>query len=141
MTLILVKCDNNEKSQIPVVFIDFSINIQQDVEYYNLQAAGNSQIIDATSVGLISVGYDNNGIIIYNAGDAFHAFDRTCPHEFPVSIAVDCDGGGSAECPECGSIYVLPSLGVPAQGSPSKFPLKEYRVEYFSATGVLHVYN
>jgi nitrite reductase/ring-hydroxylating ferredoxin subunit len=140
--LISVKCDNPDQFEIPGVYLRFSINIDNDVEYYGLQAAGSSMEITAQAVGITSLGYDNNGVIVFNnGGDEFYAFDRTCPYEFPESIAVNTEGAGSAKCPKCGSIYIFSALGIPADGSPSKYGLKEYRTEYNVATGSLLVYN
>ena len=141
MFLITVKCDNPDRFEIPGVYFDFTIFIESDVEFYSLQAAGNSIQLSALSVGLSSLGYDNNGIIIYNNGSEFLAFDRTCPHDFPTSIAVNSEGAGSAKCPECGSIFMFPALGFPPSGSPSKYPLKEYKTIFSSVSGALRVFN
>lgn len=138
--LLLVTCDKPDPFEIPGVYLDFSINIMSDVEYFNLQAAGNSKNITAQAVGQVSLGYNNNGVIVYNGGDRFYAFDRTCTYEFPVNVRVEATGS-SAKCPGCESVYVLPSMALPSQGSLSKHPLKEYRTQYNSSTGWLRVYN
>lgn len=139
--LTALKCDNPDRFEIPDVYLDFTINIQTDVEFYSLQSAGNSKEISAQSVGKLTLGYANSGVIVFNNGDEFYAFDRTCPHDYPTSVAVSSDGTGSAECPSCGSIYLFSALAYPAMGSPSRYPLKEYRTEYFSGSGFLRVFN
>ncbi len=138
--LLLTTCDKPDPFEIPGVYLDFSINPLTDVEFFDLQAAGSSANITAQSVGEVSLGYNNNGVIIFNGGDRYYAFDRTCTYEFPVNVRVEATGS-SAKCPECGSVYVLPSMAFPAQGSLSRHPLKEYRTQYNPSTGWLRVYN
>ena len=136
-----VKCDSPDPFEIPDVYINFEINIQNDVQYYSLQSAGNSIEVDKRTAAVTALGYDDNGIIIFNNGGEFYAYDRTCPHEFPTSVAVDGNGGGSAECPTCNSVFLLSALGYPALGSAAKYPLKEYRTEFNTTTGYLRVFN
>jgi hypothetical protein len=90
--------------------------------------------------GDATIGYDNNGIIIYNNGDMFYAFDRTCPNDLPSSVPISCDGS-LATCPVCKSVYVLPSEGLPSTGSLAKYYLKSYYTSYNKNTGVLHISN
>lgn len=139
--LTAIKCENPDPFEIPSVYLDFTINISNDVEYYGLQAAGNSKQISAQSVGKASLGFKNNGVILFNNGDEFYAFDRTCPFEYPESVAVVSDGAGSATCPKCESVFLFSAMGVPAMGSAAKYPLKEYRTKYYNSSGVVHVFN
>lgn len=144
LTLLLltaISCEQSDPFEIPSVYLDFAVNIQNDVEYYSLQSAGNSKQITAQAVGKTTLGYKNNGVILFNNGGEFYAFDRTCPYEFPDNAIVETDGAGSAECPVCGSIFLFSAIGMPAMGSPAKYPLKEYRTEYFPGSGVVRVYN
>ena len=138
---LLLSCEPADRFEIPGVYVDFSINIINDVEYFALQSPGNSQEISGRSVGFSTLGYDNNGIIIFNNGGEFYAFDRTCPYDFPTSIAVDSDGGGSATCPECNSTYLFSAIGSPVAGSLSKHPLKQYKTSPLTSSGWLRVYN
>jgi len=136
-------CRKEEQHPIPDVYVNILINIQTDPEYYFLQAQGSSVVINSSAIGTISLGYNDNGIIIYNAGnEEFYAFDRTCPHDIPESIIVETDGiSGFATCPQCGSVYVFPSMGLPTLDSPSRWPLKTYNAFYNPNTGDLIVTN
>jgi nitrite reductase/ring-hydroxylating ferredoxin subunit len=141
VVLVFVTCDDPDSFELPGVYINFSINIKTDVQYYSLQAASNSMNIDAQMVGVSTLGYDNNGVILFNSGNDIHAFDRTCPYDFPVSVQVSSDGS-VAVCPTCGSVFLLTATGaIPSADSPAKYPLKEYNTNYFSATGALQVSN
>jgi hypothetical protein len=139
LALLFMKCDTPDRFEIPAVYLDFTIRVSSDVQFYDLTIPGLSMEIDAQMVGLPSLGYDNNGLIVYNNGDLYYAFDRTCPHDFPGSIPVNGDGTTSAKCPECSSVYLFPAFGVPTDKSVSKYPLKEYRTSYMN--GILRVYN
>ena len=134
-------CEKYEKHPIPSVFVNFSINLLYDPEFIHLQAQNNSQVITNNTLGILSLGYNNNGIIIYNAGFEFYAFDRTCPYDYPQSVIVESNGSNTATCPECGSVYVFPSMGAPTLDGPATFPLKEYKAYYNPNTGDLNVFN
>ena len=148
LTLVLVvifstKCDDGDQFQFPLVYMNVSINIKTDPEFISLMVSGNSQEIIYHPNGDNTIGYDNNGIIVYNTGDdrePFFAFDRTCPHDLPESYAIESDVS-SATCPNCGSMFVFPSEGQPSIGSPSKYFLKKYRVTYNPNTGLLQITN
>jgi len=136
-------CEKYNVNPIPNVYVNFSINILYDPEFIRLQAVNNSMIIRNTTIGVVTLGYDNNGVIVYNAGgNEFFAFDLTCPYDYPESIVVEADpNSGLAKCPECGSIYVFPSSGAPTTSGPASFPLKEYKAYYNPNTGDVNVYN
>ena len=142
-TLISTSCEKEERHPIPDVYVNFMINLKTDPEFFILRAQGTSVVINSSTIGLLSLGFDDNGVIIYNAGDGeFYAFDRTCPYDIPESIAVETDGlNGLATCPQCGSVYVLPSIGIPTIDSPSRWPLKKYNAFYNPNTGKLIVSN
>lgn len=135
-------CEKYNQHPIPKVYVNFAINIQYDAEFIRLQSANNSLVITNNTIGVIALGYDNNGVIVYNAGDEFYAFDRTCPYDYPKSIIVKSDGtSGMATCPECKSIFILAGRGAPTTDGPAVFPLKEYRVYYNPNKGTVNVYN
>lgn len=135
-------CEKYAQNPIPDVFVNFTINILYDGEFIQLQAQNNSMVITNNTIGVLALGYDNNGVIVYNAGGEFYAFDRTCPFDYPKSIVVDADpNSGLATCPECGSIFVFPSRGAPTTSGPSTFPLKEYKAFYNPNNGDLNVFN
>jgi hypothetical protein len=110
-----------------------------------LSQIGNSMEITNHPNGNPTIGYDNNGIIVYNNGDeyeTYYAFDRTCPNDLPESVAVSLDDSkATATCPKCGSVFVLPSEGLPSSGSVSKHALKKYRTYFNPNTGELIISN
>ncbi|MBN1599889.1 MAG: hypothetical protein JW894_16455 [Bacteroidales bacterium] len=143
LLFLILSCEKTVQHPVPEVPVNFSINIQTDPEFFDLQAPGNSVVVTNYTLGLSYLGYDNNGLIIYNAGGyEFYVFDRTCPHDIPESIIVESDGtSGMATCPECVSIFVFASGGSPTVDSPSEFPLKQYHSYYNPNTYELFVYN
>jgi len=130
--LIQSSCNKEDNDVIPDEFVDFTIDLL-DPEFVNLTVIGASDTVDATTNnwGYRSAGYDNNGIIIYRGPEEYHAFDRTCPHDFAVnglSIRVKVDFA-LATCPECGTVYSLSTYGVPISGI-GKYSLKYYNTTY-----------
>jgi nitrite reductase/ring-hydroxylating ferredoxin subunit len=127
----MVSCTKARNDVIPDVYVNFTLDIN-DPEFINLTAIG-SDTVDAktNNWGSGAAGFDGNGIIIYNGGDAFYAFDRTCPHDYEVnglSVKVRIDFT-IATCPSCGTIYSLSASGTPASGA-GRFPLKNYRTSF-----------
>ncbi len=136
-------CEKQQPHPIPAAYANFSINLHTDPEFVRLAAPGNSMKIFDYTVGAFTLGFDNNGVIVYNAGDGeFHAYDCTCPYDMPESVAVEIDGTNVfAACPVCETEYVLSSMGNPTIDGPGFWPLKEYRSYYNPNTGELRVYN
>lgn len=121
--------------------MNFSIRLD-DPKFTDLNAIGNSVLINSDYAGRSSAGYDYNGIIIYRMSESeFYAFDRTCPFDIDKSISVELENSSDpvAVCPECGSEYVLPSIGFPTEKGPSKVPLKQYNTDFNGVT--ISVYN
>jgi hypothetical protein len=135
-------CEKQQQHPVPSAYANFSINLQTDPEFIRLAVPGNSMVINNYTVGASTLGFDNNGVIVYNAGDGeFYVYDRTCPYDMPKSIAVESDGQVFAKCPECGTEYVLSSFGNPTIDGPGIWALKEYKAYYNVNTDVLQVYN
>ena len=144
LTLILFSsCEKSANHPVPKVAVYFQIDLQSDPEFIRLSATGNSQRIYAATLGLFNLGYDNNGLLIYNAGsNEFYVFDLTCPYDIPESIAIESETTSAiATCPECGTEYVLPSWGTPTVDGPGTWPLQKYRAYYNPNTGILQVSN
>ena len=136
--ILLISCNDRDRFEFPYVYMNVSINIDTDPEYAQIRIPSEAvQVINHPNGGT-SLGYDNNGLIIYHGIDRFYAYDRTCPNELPESVAIELDGS-TARCPVCNSVYVLPSDGQPAYGSVSKYILHQYKTYYSS--GVLQIYN
>ena len=141
LLLISSSCEEEQQHPIPDVYINFTINLFDDPEYFRLNSQGATAIITSSNLGVLNLGYLNNGVIIHNNGDGeFFAFDRTCPHDLPESVALETDPYSVlATCPKCGSIYVLTSMGAPAEGSVSNWVLKRYQAVFNPNTGDLMV--
>jgi hypothetical protein len=123
-------CSKSKYDVIPDVYVDFTISFS-DPQFWNISTAGTSAIVTSTNIaGQVSVGYDDNGVIIYNTASGYYAFDRTCPNCYKnggLSIAVEIgDLDIYAVCPECKTKYVLPSSGTPTSEGPGEYILKNY---------------
>jgi len=128
---------------IPDTCVNFDINLTYDVLFFDLSAAGNSVVVTSSTNnwGACASGFGNNGIIVYNSGDGYYAYDCTCPYCYKLggqSIAVEVDGI-YAVCPECGTNYALPSYGTPTKAGPGQYMLKNYRTQL--SGNLLHVWN
>jgi nitrite reductase/ring-hydroxylating ferredoxin subunit len=127
-TIVIISCAKQSNDPIPDVQVDFTLDLETP-EFANLTNAGSFDTIDASTHnwGPLAAGYDGNGIIVYTGPDEFHAYDRTCPHDFAVngkSVRIKVTYA-VAVCPECGTTYDLAAFGTPASG-PGKYPLKNY---------------
>ena len=124
-------CSKDKNDVIPDVYVNFTLDLN-DPEFVNLTAIG-SDTVDAktNNWGSAAAGFDGNGIIVYNGGDNFYAYDRTCPHDYEVnglSVKVKIDFT-IAYCPKCGTTYSLSASGTPASGV-GRYPLKNYRTSF-----------
>jgi hypothetical protein len=129
----LSSCSKNKNDVIPDVPVDFTLDLM-DPLFVNLTAIGSVTVDGNTNNwgSYASGGYNGNGIIIYNGGDEFYAYDRTCPYDYEInelSIKVNIDFT-IAKCPRCNTIYSLSSFGTPASGV-GRYPLKNYRTNFF----------
>ena len=127
--------------EIDEVVPDVPVNVTLALIHYNLSPAS-SLIVTNQMVSALSLGYNNNGIIIYCDVSEFYAYDRTCPYHVEESIAVEISENPLyAECPQCHSLYQLWFSGFPTDDSPSKYPLKQYQATYLPNSNSLHIYN
>jgi hypothetical protein len=138
-----LSCKPEQQHPIPDVYVNFVLNLEDSPDFYFLRTQGSTAVVYSYTIGVLSLGFNNNGIIIYNNGDnEYFAFDCTCPYDLPENVAVDVsDQNGIATCPVCGSQYVLPSMSAPTTDSPSQWPLKEYNAYYNPNTTDLIVTN
>jgi nitrite reductase/ring-hydroxylating ferredoxin subunit len=130
-SLLLASCMKEKNNVIPDVFVGFTLDLT-DPEFINLTAIG-SDTVDAhtNNWGSGAAGFNGNGIIVYNGGDDFYAYDRTCPHDYAtnsLSVRVKIDFT-IAVCPKCGTTYALSASGTPASGI-GRYPLKNYRTSF-----------
>jgi nitrite reductase/ring-hydroxylating ferredoxin subunit len=127
----VLSCKKAKNDVIPDVYVNFVLDLS-DPEFINLTSIG-SDTVDANTNnwGSGAAGFDGNGIIVFNGGDDFYAFDRTCPHDYDangLSVKVNIDFT-IAVCPQCGTVYSLSASGTPASGV-GKYPLKNYKTSF-----------
>jgi nitrite reductase/ring-hydroxylating ferredoxin subunit len=131
LTISMDSCSKAKNDVIPDVYVNFTLDIY-DPEFVSLTAIG-SDTVDAqtNNLGSSAAGFGGNGIIVYNGGDAFYAYDRTCPYDYAVnglSVKVKINFT-IASCPKCGTTYSLPASGTPASGV-GRYPLKNYLTSF-----------
>jgi hypothetical protein len=135
ITISLTSCKKSKYDVVPDVYVDFYLDLN-DIIFKDLAAISNYVILTSQtqSSGILgrSVGYANNGIIVYRSTlDEFNAYDRTCPYDFvtnAVSVKVNVDGF-NAVCPQCSTKYALYGMGTPTSG-PGRYPLKNYKTNF-----------
>jgi nitrite reductase/ring-hydroxylating ferredoxin subunit len=134
IALSLISCEKNKNDVIPDVWVDFSMDLVNDIEFSDLAAIGNHVIITyhTNNWGAKSAGFDSSGIIVYRSlMEEFNAYDRTCPHDYAVNglrVKVNVDFT-IAICPKCSTNYALSSFGTPISG-PGRYPLKNYKTSF-----------
>jgi len=134
-------CEKPVRNVVPDVPVNLTININ-DPEFLPLQSQNNSVKITSASVGGYDVGYHNNGIIVYNTGDGFLAFDCTCTYKVEDAVSIELTSDGwTGICPECESLYIFSSDGAPSMNSVSVYNLKKYNTSYNPNTGEINIYN
>ena len=136
----LITCENDRGDIIPDTPVSFSI-YTTDPQFSGIGIADNSILVKNTDIGTQFLGYNNNGVIIYNAGNEFYAFDATCTFDVTKGTAVELNNPSYATCPVCKSQFVFASYGTPTLESAAAFPLKEYNARYFPTTGEIYVTN
>jgi nitrite reductase/ring-hydroxylating ferredoxin subunit len=131
LAISMSSCSKAKNDVIPDVYVNFTIDLT-DPEFVNLTAIGCDTVNAQTNNwGTGAAGFNGNGIIVYNGGDDFYAYDRTCPHDYEVNginVKVKADFT-IATCPKCGTIYSLSASGTPASGV-GQYPLKNYRTSF-----------
>lgn len=127
----LASCTKAKNDVIPDVYVSFTLDLA-DPQFINLTAIGCDTVdYNTNNWGSVAAGFNGSGIIIFNGGDDFYAYDRSCPYDYAVNgitVRVKADFT-VATCPECGTVYSLSASGTPASG-PGKYPLKNYRTSF-----------
>ncbi|WPO80662.1 hypothetical protein [Flavobacterium sp. KACC 22761] len=124
----LSACSEGERSNKNPYIPNYSVNLTVDMNlplYSNLKYPSN---------GVIIPNYGAKGIIIFNAGSGYNAFDAACPNQEINSCAAMTIDGIYAVC-SCDKVQYSLFTGLGSK----EYPLKQYRVEV-SGT-VIHVYN
>ena len=128
-SLFFFGCSNNENSNknpyLPnySFSVDFNLNLPT---YSTLKYPSNAVYYSAAGV---------SGIIVFNTGSGYNAFDAACPNQEAGSCAAMTIKGVNALCSCDKKEY---SLFTGQGGMP--YPLKQYRVQVISES-LIRVYN
>ncbi|KRB54393.1 hypothetical protein [Flavobacterium sp. Root186] len=125
---VLFACSDNDRSNKNPYIPNYTVNLSVDM---NLPAYSNLKFV---SNGVIVPNYGAKGIIIFNAGSGYNAFDAACPNqEITSCVAMTIDGINAVCSCDKTSYSLFTGLGG------KEYPLKQYKVQ---VTGtVIHVYN
>ncbi|HRG18767.1 MAG TPA: hypothetical protein PLP39_06725 [Flavobacterium lutivivi] len=127
--LLLLSCDggsfNNNNPYLPNYPVELQINMSLP-QYSNLQYPSNHVVDYSQGV---------RGIVIFNTGSGFNAFDLACPNQALSSCSTMSIDGINATC-DCDSAeYSLFS----GQSPGKQYRMKQYRVQINGST--LLIYN
>lgn len=125
--LFFLRCSEDEGDRYSS-YVNFQVNINE-ARYSDLQTSNNAIIVKDEVYGENQTRF---GVIIYRdvAGE-FHAYDRLCMYgknDSPCAVELSSDAS-IAECPCCGSRYILSSEGDPISG-PAEAPLLQYKTNF-----------
>ncbi|MEY2922528.1 MAG: hypothetical protein RLZZ236_417 [Bacteroidota bacterium] len=126
--MILFSCsDSGPVNNNPYIQnISFTVDINMNLPLYsNLLYTSNAVYYPGKGI---------KGLIIFNTGSGYNAFDAACPNQTQTTCSTMAINGIEAVCPCDNKTYNLFS----GQGS-LQYPLKQYRVQQNG--NVLRVYN
>jgi nitrite reductase/ring-hydroxylating ferredoxin subunit len=124
----LFSCSENETKNNNPYIPNYPVNFTIDM---NLPAYSNLKYV---SNGVIISAYGAKGVIVFNAGNTYNAFDAACPNQELTSCIAMTISGINAVC-SCDEAQYSLFTGL----GEKKYPLKQYRVEVSGS--VIHVYN
>lgn len=116
---------NNNNPYLPNYTVNVEINMNLP-QYSNLKFVSNGVYIANQGV---------RGIIVFNMGSGYNAFDAACPNQALSSCSTMTIKGINVLCACDNAEYSLFS----GQSAGKEYPLKQYRVEVVG--NVLRVYN
>jgi nitrite reductase/ring-hydroxylating ferredoxin subunit len=116
---------SNNNPYLPNYTVNLDINMNLPA-YSNLKYVSNGVYISNQGV---------RGIIVFNSGSGYNAFDAACPNQALSSCSTMTINGIYAVCACDSAEYSLFS----GQSTGKQYPLKQYRVEVNG--NLLHVYN
>ena len=122
-------CNKDKNKQVPDVYVDFYININ-DPQFFDLQSIGGYEYVTGGVAG----------IIIYRKSQTeFVALDRCCSYNPDERDRVEVDTVSMQKivCPHCKSEFSLYDGNV--LKGPASAPLKEYSTTFDGEN--VHVYN
>ena len=117
---------NNNNPYIPNVSFTVALNMSLPL-YSNLKFVSNAVYVGNAGVGV-------RGIIVFNTGSGYNAFDAACPNQTLSSCSTMTINGIEAVCSCDTKTYSL----FTGLGS-LQYPMKQYRVEV--SGDVVRVYN
>ena len=120
-------CDDNGFNNKNPYLPNYTFTVDINMSFYdNLKFPSNGIYYSAEGV---------RGIIIFNTGSGFNAFDAACPNQALSACSTMTVGGINAVCSCDNAKYSL----FTGQSPGKQYPLKQYRVEVRG--NVLRVYN
>jgi nitrite reductase/ring-hydroxylating ferredoxin subunit len=122
-------CSTNSTSNNNPYLPNYTVNLDINM---NLPAYSNLKYV---SNGVYISGQGVRGIIVFNSGSGYNAFDAACPNQALSSCSTMTINGIYAVCACDSAEYSLFS----GQSTGKQYPLKQYRVEVNG--NLLHVYN
>lgn len=124
-------------SCFPRQIIDFEVNLNGSTYYQLNNPEGYVYTKGEYGTGI-------RGLIIYNSGNGFLAYDRNAPHLCPdgdtttLEVIKDTDGFLKIYCPKDGAKWLLQN-GQPLEKAST--PAKQYRVSRSNNGFLLSIYN
>lgn len=128
LTSLFLSCSDKERSNNNPYIPNYSVNLSVNMSlpaYSDLKYPSN---------GVIVSGYGAKGIIIFNTGAGYTAFDAACPNQELSSCIAMTIKGINAVC-SCDKAEYSLFTGLGGK----EYPLKQYKVDV--AGSVIHVYN
>jgi nitrite reductase/ring-hydroxylating ferredoxin subunit len=127
-----IQCDqngfNNNNPFLPNYNFSFDIDTNLP-SYVDLQFTGNSELITFPGAGV-------GGVVIFNSGSGYRAYDAACPNQVFSSCSLLTLNGIFATCP-CDDVNYNLFTGLAE--AEVQFPMKPYRVEVNGS--IIRVYN
>mgnify|MGYP006377890343 FL=1 len=126
---ILFGCSSNSSRNNNPYLPSYPVNLEINMnlpQYSNLKFVSNAVYIPDNGV---------RGIIVFNSGSGYNAFDAACPNQALSACSTMTIKGINSLCACDGAEYSLFS----GQSAGKQYPLKQYRVEVNG--NVLRVYN
>lgn len=125
-------CDKDEIQNNNPYLPSYSVNLNINMslpQYSNLLSPANAVYVNAAGQGI-------RGIIIFNTGSGYVAYDAACPNQALSSCSTMYINGIDAVCPCDDARYSLFS----GQGQGVQYPMMRYRVEQVGEVS-LRVFN
>jgi nitrite reductase/ring-hydroxylating ferredoxin subunit len=118
---------NNNNPYLPNYSFSMDVNINLP-NYNQLTFTGNG-------IRVYPANGPAKGVIIFNTGSTYNAFDGACPNQNISSCSLLTISGSNANCPCSSENYNL----FTGQSPGKEYPLKQYRVEVNG--DIIRVYN